>query len=101
MICTAIKGIVSSHFSYHSDTNTFVAEASDCNGFDLFQQIFDTCDQGFAMVSTKTGEGCTFVLSEVKRDMDGDVQYWEFVPLRKEELSTPRMRAIKVLVYND
>lgn len=96
-----LNEIMSKVFSYHSDTNTFVAEASDCNGFDLFQQIYDdACDQGFTMVSHKTGQRCTFSLSDVKKDMDGDVQYWEFTPVLDPK-TAPRLLAMKVLVYND
>lgn len=58
-------------FSYHKDTNTFVAEASDLGPFCYYGYVYnDAADEGFVLVSHKTGDSVVVALDSV--DMNGD-----------------------------
>lgn len=72
----------------------FVAEASDLRG--TGQVWDDSCDEGFTIIG-KTGREIVVVLTDEKRDADGDVQFWTFEPADRAD----RALINKVVVFND
>lgn len=66
--------ISTKYFTWDRERMMFVAEASDLKGFDLFSTVFDdACDEGFTLVSEKTGREITVTYHETIRDSDSDV----------------------------
>lgn len=61
-------------FSYDGGTQTFSAEISSTNG--LGRVYADACDDGLTLVSSRTGREIVFVVADVQRDGEGDVQAW-------------------------
>ena len=63
--------IPSNLFTYDSSKRVFVTEASDLNGYRLFEQIYDdAADVGFGMVSTKTGKIVIFTFVNTLQQLD-------------------------------
>jgi hypothetical protein len=86
--------ISSKHFTYHATSRTFSAEASDLGPALRLGPVYDdACDEGFTLVSDKTGDLVVFALEREVRD--GDLRYTEFVSV------TPRYRGYSVRVFND
>jgi hypothetical protein len=75
-------------FTYHKETNSFVAEASDLGTFMV--------GQNFRLVSEKTGDTLDAQLLETKRDDDNDITHWEY-----ELCNVDGYTGIKVIVFND
>lgn len=84
----------SNKFQWHKDTVVFSAEASEL-GNRFFSRLYDDAiDEGFMMISERTGKRKLFSLTEIHKDVEGDIQYWEFT-----EVDPPFK--LKVIVYND
>lgn len=80
--------VLSSQFSWHKDTQSFVAEASD------LPRRFSP-KEGFVLASSKyPGQELRFVLKSTNRDRDNDVTDWRFVA------TDPRVN-FTVTVFND
>lgn len=82
-------------FNYIASDNTFVADASDLNGFGRVYD--DACDLGVTLVSAKTGREVVFVVTAERRDGEGEILFWE---LRPATLDTRRSPGT-VQIYND
>jgi len=76
-------GTVSSDlFSFEKPFNAFFSEN------DLIHDLigdFNEGEEGFYMVSQKTGERAKFVLTELKTDKDGEIWCWKFVAYHKDK----------------
>lgn len=68
-------------FSYRG--KVFCSFASDLMQFNFLSQLYDdACDEGFVLVSAKTGKGIEVYLSDIERDADGDTVAWKFRPVK-------------------
>jgi hypothetical protein len=94
--------ISSAKFSWIPKSNEFVAEISDLHGTDPLGQLYaDACDQGFVMISEKTGKKVEFTLADIRRDADSDIMYWEFVPTSTAIFYNRNLQDVKVILLND
>jgi hypothetical protein len=81
--------------------NTFIAEASDLNGLNTMQKIYDDAeDIGFAIRSKSTGTVIKFYFSKVHHDPDGDVTHWSYLPT-PDHCRQPEIAKLKVTIFND
>jgi len=86
--------ISSSRFSFKD--NTFSAEASDFGRrFELGRVYDDACDEGFSIVSAKTGKIAVFALYNREEDGEGDLVSWVF------RCVTPGLTHLKAVIFND
>jgi len=86
--------ISSSRFTFKG--NTFSAEASDFGrNFKLDRVYNDACDEGFSIVSTKTGKVAVFALYNHEEDGEGDLVSWIF------RCVTPGLTHLKAVIFND
>lgn len=85
--------ISSSKFSFKN--NKFSAEASELNGFSLDRVYNDACDEGFTIISEKTGKGAVFALYNHEEDREGDLVAWIF------KCVTPGLTHLKAVIFND
>ncbi len=93
------NAIPSNRFTFHD--KSFVAEASDFKGENLERQIYDdACDIGIAIRSAITGKVVGFSLHKIKKDADGDIQFWEY-HLCPEYARDPKCKGLKVIIFND
>ena len=86
--------ISSNKFQYCSKSNSFIAEASELRGFKLGRVYDDACDEGFSIVSEKTGKSAVFALvAEIihNEELGG----WNFVCV------TPGLKHLKAVIFND
>jgi hypothetical protein len=84
----------SSRFTFKG--NTFSAEASDFGrNFDLGRVYDDACDEGFSIVSEKTGKVAVFALYNHEEDGEGDLVSWIF------HCVTPGLTHLKAVIFND
>lgn len=66
-----------------------------------FSQIYsDTADVGVVVVG-RTGKEVVYYLAETKRDREGDVQYWQFLPISEHTRRIPECRGTSVVIFND
>lgn len=85
-------------FSYHAEDKTFSAEISTLEGnggFALGQVYDDACDEGFTLVSQRTGQLVVFARHSEDKDREGDIVGWWF------ESVSRGFKGFKVLVIND
>jgi hypothetical protein len=86
--------ISSSRFSFKG--NTFSAEASDFGRrFELGRVFDDAADEGFSIVSAKTGKIAVFALYNHEEDGEGDLVSWIF------HCVTPGLTHLKAVIFND
>lgn len=52
-----------------------IGDISDTHGFGRVYD--DAVDEGLTVVSERTGRQVTFVVTEERRDAEGDIQLWE------------------------
>jgi hypothetical protein len=88
--------ISTSKFTYNPETKTFSAEASDLGQLRMRQVYPDACDEGFDLVSHRTGVSVVVVHNHTEK-RDGDVLWDEFVPVCKLD----RLLFNKVVIFND
>jgi hypothetical protein len=88
-------------FTWYGPTRTFCAEASDFN--DLgggFKQIYpDACDAGLA-IRGRDGRIAPFYLAE-EHKRDGDITHWTLLPTPEALRIAPRLKGVKVEIFND
>lgn len=86
--------ISSSKFSFKNAV--FSAEASDFGrSFDLGRVYDDAYDEGFTIVSERTGKPAVFALYNHDEDLEGDVTAWIF------KCVTPGLTHLKAVIFND
>ena len=85
--------ICSSKFTFTK--NTFVSELSDLGRPRLGRVYDDACDEGFTIISKKTGKPAVFALYSSEDDSEGDVLSWTFTCV------TPGLKNLKAVIYND
>lgn len=95
--------INSKHFMFISDSNEFVAEASELpKGFNPMSPVWDdSADVGFVMVSAKTGREAVFVLDSTDRSIEGDIYGWYFVADPMFNKTIGLKDKVTVLIIND
>lgn len=85
------------HFTYDGKTGTFICEVSNLNGLirPYTTQIWDdACDEGFVLVSERTGAEVIVTNTGPARDKEGDITHWDFFPHRNDSFK-------KVVIFND
>lgn len=86
--------ICSSKFSFKR--NQFTAEASDFGrSFKLGRVYNDSCDEGFTIISERTGKPAVFALYNHEEDGEGDLVSWIF------KCVTPGLTHLKAVIFND
>ena len=84
----------SSKFTFKN--NTFIALASDFGrGVHLGRVYDDACDEGFTIISEKTGEGAVFAFHKDEEDVEGDLVSCVF------KCVTPGLTHLKAVIFND
>lgn len=86
--------ISSSRFSFSG--NTFSAEASDFGRVLKLERVYDDAyDEGFSIISSKTGNVAVFALRDHEEDAEGDLVKWIF------KCITPGLTHLKAVIFND
>lgn len=89
-------------FTYNAQTKTFVTEMSELQHrkIDPLGQLYcDACDQGFVMVSEKTGHEVEFFLYHTDREADGDLRSYIFKAAAHRAFD-PVTAELKVMIVN-
>lgn len=83
--------------SYHAPSRSLTIEESTlrANRKAPGQVYNDACDEGFTLISHRTGNEVIVAMHEIKRDHDGDVQAWIYKSV------WPRDANITLMVFND
>lgn len=92
-------------FATDAQSKTISAEASTLTAglrdYPLFGRVYDdACDEGFSILSERTGRVVTWALDHEERDGEGDTLYWDLKPARIDELRAG-LQGWRVRVYND
>ena len=85
--------ISSTRFTFKG--HTFSAEASDLRGTRLGRVYDDACDEGFTIVSEKTGKSAVFAAADEIIHNGGELSGWSFVCV------TPGLTHLKAVIFND
>lgn len=96
----------SNQFSYNKEKNSFVTEMSSlCSlveDVNPFVQIYpDAADEGFTMISERTGHEAKFAVNLYERDAEGEFVAWHLVPTAETVRKNPRLRGATVTIFND
>jgi hypothetical protein len=73
----------------------FVADASDLMDLPMSRVYDDACDEGYTLVSAKTGKEVVVVVEKIEKH-DGDLIFWELVPVDSKYRGKFAVR-----IYND
>ena len=87
-------------FYYDKEDSMFTQEVSSLGTLasNLTGQLYDdACDQGFVLVSHRTGEEVPFYLDETETSNEGETLCWNF----KAASLKPELLNLKVCVFND
>lgn len=91
------KKVSTALFHYDAETKCFSVEDSELQGdgiVELLGRLYDdACDEGFVLVSQRTGKEVPMFLASIDTN-DGDIAGWQFKP------ASPR-HSFSVLVIND
>lgn len=89
----------SSQFTFNRESFMLVSEASDLKL--EFKRIYDdACDEGITIVSHRTGQPVDFVVSHIEWH-EGDLQFWDLIPVLKGRIQNPLLKKLRVRIYND
>lgn len=93
-------------FTVYPERKEMAAYASDlCANHstgEVARQVYDdACDIGFVIVSGPTGKEATFAQDNTRRDGEGDIIAWTYVPTRGTLRKLPQLNGWKVTVIND
>jgi hypothetical protein len=68
----------------------------------VFDRIFpDSCDDGFTLVSHKTGQEVRMYVTRTVRDKEGDITHWCMKSDPDDELRLHLPAAIELTIFND
>lgn len=86
--------ICSSMFVFNN--NTFIGEISDFGPkFDFGRVYDDACDEGFSIISKKTGKHAVFAFENHETDLEGELIAWVF------KCVTPGLKYLEAKIFND
>ena len=90
------------NFGYHKDIRTFTEELSTI-GHRMFrnmrQRLYnDACDEGFVLVSHRTGKEVQMYQSKTETNDEGETLCWEFEPCVTDQ---PNPGFDKLVIFND
>jgi hypothetical protein len=91
----------SKQFTYTHVNKILVSEASDMENRHLQQIYDDACDVGFAVKSETTGNVVTYVMSEVLKNGEGEIEGWKYTPSYESIRKYPACADTKAIVFND
>jgi hypothetical protein len=83
--------VSSYYFNYEKDSSTFTAEISELPA--EFQNNF--FEDGFFMISQKTGNSVYFRPFQTLRDEEGDIRYWSY------ECKEEGFKNLFCVIFND
>lgn len=84
-------------FHFNPMDTKFIAEVSDFGpGFQFGQVYDDACDEGFTLVSKRTGKECVFAVEKTLTDNEGELHGWEFKCVFPREF-----KHFTAIVFND
>jgi hypothetical protein len=78
--------------------STFISDLG--RSFHFTRVYNDSCDEGLTIVSSKTGKEVTFAINKVDKS-EGDIRYWELLPVKESIQRVPAAKNCKVLIFND
>jgi len=100
MILHPLPNLSTRDFTYTDQT--FVSEASTLGfkvGWPNFGRVYDdACDEGFTLISQRTGKECVMVIHEIVSDDDYSGG-WKRIILRPAKPSERKL--FRVVIYND
>lgn len=74
-------------FTYNASERSFFAELSDLQI--NFSRVYDDAvDEGFTMVSARTGKEIVFVVEHIEFDPEGDLRWWTLRSLTGDFIAT-------------
>lgn len=76
----ATPAVRSSQFTWDATTRTFSAEHSDLGNVRFGRVYADACDTGFTVIG-RNDERIPLVVTDEKRDAEGDLQFWTLRPV--------------------
>jgi hypothetical protein len=88
-------------FHYNKSRKTFTAEMSELGDQPFIRVYNDACDQGLLLESQNSGQVATFYLYRTHYNSDNDIEYWELKPTRESIKSLPRLKDVKMIIFND
>lgn len=77
----------SDSFDYDPQTRVFSQDASmlEHTFKPMFHQVYqDAIDDGLAIVSSRTGRKVSYVVTNIKRNADQDILFWELSPIQSD-----------------
>lgn len=87
--------ISSERFEYSGKLACFLADVSDLGSdFKTGRVYDDACDEGFTIISARTGKEVVFALDQVDKDED-DILAWRF------KCAIPEFKHITAVIFND
>ena len=92
--------ISTKQFFFHKEDSMFTQEISSLGTLASYltgQLYDDACDQGFVLVSDRTGAEIPFYLDETETSNEGEILCWNF----KAASLKPELVGLKVCVFND
>lgn len=103
VICS--KQLSTKDFHYDAKLKLFTAEISTLShgrSHEVFGRVYDdACDEGFVLVSHKTGEEITFVVDKIDMDSEGDIAGWNLIAINRRSGHRDATKDFTVLVIND
>lgn len=92
------KKVSTTLFSYFPESKTFSTEESTLRANrapDVFGRLYDdACDEGFVLVSQRTGKEVAMYLASIDTNKDNEIAGWHFKPV------SPR-HDFSVFIIND
>jgi hypothetical protein len=90
-------------FFFDKKSNNFSQDISSLGSGairDLIGSLYnDASDEGFVMVSNRTGNAVPFYLTAIDKSDEGEVQCWNFKSAATA--NTPHLQNLTVTVFND
>lgn len=100
-LCTNIRPESTERFTWNGKTKTFSAFLSDLE-FTGFDRIYpDACDVGLSLCNPNTKAEVVFYLSKEDRDAEGDLRFYELLPISESVKKHPGVTGVKVVLFND
>lgn len=92
--------IVTGQMMWDAATKTFIAEMSELR--QGFQQIWpDSCDFGFRVASSKTGQEARFFVDREISNAEGEVEMWILKPVPEDIRRLPGLEGVTMKIFND
>lgn len=96
-----VAQIESKYLTHIASKKALVGDISDFPGLKASRMYDDACDEGIAIINSKTGNVTRWTAPLTGTFRDNELLFWEFTPAPESVRRNPVIAGYRLFLYND